>query len=410
MNFIQIKKKAQLLYENENFIECIDFLSIFLNKFKDKIILKKLYINSLLKLNKTDVLLEYVHSNNTTTNKNSLQENELYINALLKLSKFNEARIISELNFTKINSSFIHQAKRNIMGQAESGVPLVDMSKLLKSHYDYSKLSQTIDSKDLHNSDINGIFFLEEEKIETKTKTIIVSGAARSGTTALGNILNISTKVATFIERFNPRLGYHPNMFQDKYLFPKDYQKLVHSKQYDKLREKISNAKYIGDKRPLFFLSWDITALNYNPEDIRIVHIVRNIYDVAYSYNKRAINAINGQDKHWEQSRGVYAACKEINILNKILLKALNDTSFKQSILLVKYEETFSSMNNIENIFHFLEINLEEKEKKDLNNFIEISKKIQNKKRVLTDDQIEIIKKTYDFDLHNEILDIQKNS
>ncbi len=57
MNFIQINKKAQLLYSNENFIEFIDFLSSFLGKHKDKIIIKKLYINSLFKLNKINIAL-----------------------------------------------------------------------------------------------------------------------------------------------------------------------------------------------------------------------------------------------------------------------------------------------------------------------------------------------------------------
>ncbi len=355
MNFIQIKKKAQLLYDNENFIECIDFLSNFVEKFNDRIIIKKLYINSLLKLNKNNMALDYIRANNNMT-KNTVQENDLYITSLLRLSESDEAKVLSELNFSKINLSFINQAKRTIFGQAESGAPTLVMSKVLKSHYDYLKFDNNISSEYLANSDINGIYFLEEEKQTTK-KTIIVSGSARSGTTALGNILNVSSQIAIFIERFNPRPGYHPNMFQEKYLFPKEYKKLAHSDQYDKLRKKILNVKYIGDKRPLFFFGWDITALNYDPEDIKIIHIVRNIYDVAYSYNKRAISA---KDK-WDSSRGVYAACKEINILNKILLQALNDVSFKQSILIVRYEETFSSINNIENIFHFLEINLESK-------------------------------------------------
>lgn len=127
-------------------------------------------------------------------------------------------------------------------------------------------------------------------------------GNARSGTTALGELLNFSDDICLGIERYSLKDNVSASSFTKTSFFDsqnKNY--LVRPYFYQQIEAKFECARYIGDKRPRFVKSWRNTWLNL--PNAKIVYIFRNIYDVACSYNLRANVAAEGQDRDWSSQR-----------------------------------------------------------------------------------------------------------
>ena len=201
-------------------------------------------------------------------------------------------------------------------------------------------------------------------------KFLFVSGTPRSGTSAFGTLLNSSDDVALAVERYGYTQGYHPGMFDASNLFySKEY-----VRKYESLYRKIGNAKYVGDKRPNFLFSWEITKQYFSPDNIKIIHFIRSPYLVAESYHKRAEKQASGGDA-WSSNaiapRDEFYACHDINLNNRLCLELLKDERYRDSVLVVDSDKFYKKMNNVREVFDWLNLRfdkrIEESAKKMLN-------------------------------------------
>lgn len=196
-----------------------------------------------------------------------------------------------------------------------------------------------------------------QRSAERTSKYLFISGIPRSGTTALANLLNYSQSIAMFIERYAPWLGYHPVLFDKQELYRTGYKNEAHAGQWENLSEKTEHAVYIGDKRPYFLHSWPVTKMNFAPESTRIIHIYRNIYDVAHSYLNRA----NSPADHWNSRKGVDAAIRDFNATNRMVLDIIADKQWSDSFIIVDYSTLLGSREKISDLFKWLNIDIDRK-------------------------------------------------
>jgi len=140
-------------------------------------------------------------------------------------------------------------------------------------------------------------------------KYLFVCGCARSGTTAVTQLLNAHPYIAVGVER------YRESLFKGHELSPDDFRKerffsqsFGHPRVYEHLQQKYDSVVYRGDKIPKLYEYFDQIARNF-PE-AKIVFIVRNIFDVALSFKVRANDP---EDTQWPSRRNVKKAVVEWN-------------------------------------------------------------------------------------------------
>jgi hypothetical protein len=183
---------------------------------------------------------------------------------------------------------------------------------------------------------------------------IFIGGCARSGTTALQRVLTTGQNVVVGIERY---LGFKdkpdqfgPELFEESRFYdprPGDtwYDDLAQFPYYGATRALFAGASAVGDKIPLLNPLFPAIAERF--PDARVVFIVRNLFDVANSFQVRAAQA---NDETWPASRDYRRACKDWNES----LHGLADWSRKIKVLVVDYESFFAGAARIDAIARFL--------------------------------------------------------
>lgn len=171
---------------------------------------------------------------------------------------------------------------------------------------------------------------------------IFVSGCPRSGTTVLAHILNWSDLVLIGQERyaalFNSTVEkFKPDLFSQARFF--DFQKgdcsskIFESGEYSawyankKSMEDFNCAELYGDKITNLYSNFGVfDNADWAQSSVKVIHSVRNIFDVAASYQTRLLNPQDGwSDDHikavddWTQSvemahAALHAIERKINI------------------------------------------------------------------------------------------------
>ena len=178
---------------------------------------------------------------------------------------------------------------------------------------------------------------------------LIVSGVARSGTTALAELLNSHEQVGIGIERFKFQFLLHSNysagLFRrDRFFdFRDEDTNLIPAKRphwqgvYDAIAAKWDQARVIGDKVP------DMTPvlpafLAANP-DFRLIFILRNLKDVGLSWQARADKPRDA----WPVAKGFAAACESWAAQYRQMQELLGDADLRQRTLLLDYDRMFEA-------------------------------------------------------------------
>jgi len=263
--------------------------------------------------------------------------------------------------------------------------------KLVEETCSYSiQFTKKIES--IHNSRR-----LMNSNILQDKKYLFVTGNARSGTTALGKLLNSSPEICLGIERYSNHDNISAVSFQKESFFdPKSENYLIRPHFYEKIKSKYKMAKYIGDKRPRFIRSWQNTWLNL--PQAKIIYTFRNIYDVAHSYNKRSRDAALGIDKEWSTKRDF---AKAVNEWNEGLQKIKKMRNFYE-VYLIKYEDFFINRPKVIHLFEYLEVDFkEENTQVGIEKIYNMACSLHNKPRILPDSEKEYIKKNSDFKSYN---------
>lgn len=183
---------------------------------------------------------------------------------------------------------------------------------------------------------------------------LFIGGCARSGTSALHRV--VAQHPGTFIglERY-VRLAAQPELFGPHLFEPERflrveegdtfYASLDHLPYYKGAGEKLAAAKVVGDKIPKLHQLYKQIAERFPL--VKILYIVRNIFDVAASYNKRAADE---QDLHWPAGRNYRKAVVEWRDSMRQTMLWMQ----KLSIYVVDYETFFAGEEDIGRLASFL--------------------------------------------------------
>ena len=157
------------------------------------------------------------------------------------------------------------------------------------------------------------------ESTDEPTTFLFVAGVARSGTTALTNVLASHRQIVIGIERFKFLLGqrtirdFVPRYFEKEAFFDfsdgltnltpdhADHGPFV-TRFYERMREKFDTATYFGDKVPNNF--WFLDDLHRQFAPLRLIFIFRDVAEVALSWDQRAMNPADG----WPSQNGTHRA------------------------------------------------------------------------------------------------------
>jgi hypothetical protein len=182
---------------------------------------------------------------------------------------------------------------------------------------------------------------------------LIVTGVARSGTTALGELLNAHSKVCLGIERFKFQYLreniYSSALFERERFF--DFRKEdtnldpalrpAWQPVYDGIAEKWDTAEVIGDKVPdLQPILGDFIEAN---PDFRYICILRNLKDVALSWQTRADKSRDS----WPTGKGFEAACDSWSMQMEMLHDMVANKAFRRKILLLDYDTMYDDPDRV---------------------------------------------------------------
>ena len=183
----------------------------------------------------------------------------------------------------------------------------------------------------------------------TMYRFLFVSGVPRSGTTAMGNLLGLHRNVAMYIELYPPGYGYRPEMFLYQNVLTLSNAAILRlSAKNASVLNKSAACKIVGDKRPNFLYSAELTLPNFATSQLKVVHVVRNIYDIATSYQKGHEAGVN-----WMQD--FRAAVGAANYNNRVALSLLTGP-YKDVFVMVDYDRFWYSTQNMRALFRYLDV------------------------------------------------------
>lgn len=173
---------------------------------------------------------------------------------------------------------------------------------------------------------------------------LIVTGVARSGTTALAELLNTHPAICMGIERFKFRY-LREQRFDDGFLtkerffdFRRGDTNLLPDLRpawapiYKEMEGKWDEAQIVGDKTPdLIPVLPDFMAQNPNH---RFICMLRNLRDVALSWQARA----DRRRDAWPKGRGFEAACDSWQTQMEALHDLMRHKPNRDRILLLDYD------------------------------------------------------------------------
>lgn len=236
-------------------------------------------------------------------------------------------------------------------------------------------------------------------------KFFFIAGCARSGTSALAQLLGSNDNVVMGMERFGHLV--QPDTFsltkehftserfsniEPEDTFYTDFNKF-HA--FDKnIKEKLNTSKYIGDKRPDLYESYEQLFTNFT--NAKLLFIYRDIFEVASSYNVRVQNKDD-----WPADKDYKKAVVEWNRSLYLTREAI-DSGY--DIKVIDYKSLFINCENITPILDWLDITMDHNLWLSLNNIIERSKTLQNERVLhLNSEQIDYIKANAKFHLIDDL-------
>ena len=188
-------------------------------------------------------------------------------------------------------------------------------------------------------------------------KFLFVCGCPRSGTTYFHSLLAVHPAIALGLERFNLRMfsrNLMPTDFERERFFRMEagdtwYADLAHFPRKQALIEAhYDTADYVGDKVPRAYEVFDHLITHF--PDVCFICVVRNVFDVAASYETRRRDVT-----HWNPDWGPRKAVEHWNASLKAIL-AYADAA---PILPVVYEDIVASEASLIGVSAFLGIDPE---------------------------------------------------
>jgi hypothetical protein len=187
----------------------------------------------------------------------------------------------------------------------------------------------------------------------TMWNPFFICGCPRSGTSALRNVFNQDERFAIGMERYYYKAAHEfslkNSLFNKERFFTLKEGDTFWSDlgMYEGIKPSFDKAVYRGDKIPKLYNHFESLFLEL--PDSKVLFIIRDIYDVASSYNVRA-NNIN--DKNWSRDQNYKVAVDDWNKSLVSLYQAFHEK--KQDITPVFYEEFFGNKESITKLYNKL--------------------------------------------------------
>jgi hypothetical protein len=192
---------------------------------------------------------------------------------------------------------------------------------------------------------------------------LFICGCPRSGTTALWRLLTAHPRIVLGVERY-VLFAYQkgkitPSLFQREKFFQIEkgetfYADLVgFNPYYETARDQYDRAHIIGDKIPELYR--DYPGINSEFPDACILFIIRNIFDVAESYERRARDE---NDVTWNHKRDFRAAVSDWQLALASTLEFMNSDGRKVQLHIISYEDLFLQRADISRLFSAVKMEL----------------------------------------------------
>jgi hypothetical protein len=184
-------------------------------------------------------------------------------------------------------------------------------------------------------------------------KILFICGCARSGTTALWRLMVTHPKLVLGVERYvllanQKKNNFSAKLFEKEKFFdlqPKEtfYKELDANGYYDLARQLFDDAEWVGDKIPHLFQKYD--NVDAAMPEAHYIFIVRNIIDVAGSYQKRANTG------SWKENRDYAQAVLDWRLSIEATLKFTANADVKPRVHIISYEELYLQPVSLEPLF-----------------------------------------------------------
>jgi hypothetical protein len=229
-----------------------------------------------------------------------------------------------------------------------------------------------------------------------------ICGCPRSGTSALRNVFNNDVRFVIGMERYYYRAAKSFSL--ENKLFEKDrFFDLQEGdtfwpelSMYDGLQNRFNEAIYRGDKIPKLYSH--LNELFVALPNTKVLFIIRDIFDVAASYNARANNE---NDKNWSREQNYKVAVDDWNASLVALYQSLYEK--KNAIIPVLYENFFGNESSIGVIYEKLGLSITAEIQEGFSTFANKYKQLNsgNEKPKLANHEEAYITENANFKLYN---------
>ncbi|GHG97618.1 sulfotransferase family protein [Pseudodonghicola xiamenensis] len=239
-------------------------------------------------------------------------------------------------------------------------------------------------------------------------KVMLISGCPRSGTTGFRTTLAQDPRMAIGLERYL-KLSINKKMTPDLWererfidVRPEDTQVQPDHPSWDianiiidRVRNDYETLDYIGDKLPRSANSFEVFAETL--PDIKIIYLLRNPFDVAASYNKRARNE---KDKTWRPVTDYSVAVKHWNFDIRQAVKFLDQLDLH----IIRYETIFRNFEEFENVYDFLGLEMNDEARSSWQGAHKRSLSLEAQRSALADEEKVHVSAHCDFGSYRKLL------
>lgn len=191
-----------------------------------------------------------------------------------------------------------------------------------------------------------------------------ICGGARSGTSAMADLLRAHPQIAMGRERYAFLLRdghpYEPHLFEkDRFCLdhrPDDSHHRLVQPYYAELHARFDQCTMVGDKLPNLWEGYD-RVLQYFP-NCKVIYMLRNVFHVAQSFQGRCDQAMkqnlnpNLPNNPWPESRDWKRGVEEWNLSLEETLKHPRSRDFH----VFPYEHLFSQDELLDDLFYYLDL------------------------------------------------------
>lgn len=244
-----------------------------------------------------------------------------------------------------------------------------------------------------------------------RKRYLFVCGCPRSGTTALWRILAAHPQIVLGVERFimlaSKKFRIKPALFEKSAFFDLKpgqtfYRDLAgFNRYYVEAERRFDDAVWVGDKMPTLYI--DYPGIEANFDNAHILFIVRNIFDVAESYQKRAINPADGT---WREDRDYRRAIYDWRQSIRATLALLDKPQRRTALQVVVYEDLLLDKADLRPMFEWLDLDVAEPVRAQYDQLMKRSPELDKQRgSTLTSTQYQDISATAPFELYRKLLD-----